>query len=82
MNLQQPFLRHGTTALGSIDSVTIKNLLVLDGNSKCNIPLAGCLDSRAEYKNSINKISSITFTDIQIINDVFNSDNQRISTNE
>lgn len=57
---------HGVTALGSIDDVLVKNVLILNGIKNPKISIKGCIDKRAEYKNSLHEITNVTLEDVYL----------------
>lgn len=57
---------HKTTALGSINGVTVKNISVLSGNIVLPIRVVGSLDSRTDYKNSIHRVSNVSIENLWI----------------
>lgn len=57
---------HKTTALGSIDGVTVKNVSVASGNIVLPLRVAGSVDSRAGYGYTTHTVSNVTFENIWI----------------
>jgi len=58
--------QYGSTPLGSISSVSVTNLKVIDGNSQEPISLSGCEDTRPAYAGSTHYVSGVVLTDISI----------------
>lgn len=59
-------VNHKITSLGSIDSVTVKNVSVIDGNIAIPIKVSGCNDTRIEYHNSVHEVTNVNLYNIWI----------------
>ena len=57
---------HKTTALGRVDGVTVKNVSVTDGNIIMNVRVAGSVDSRSGYGNTVHRVDNVTFENVWI----------------
>jgi len=57
---------HKTTALGSIDTVTLQNVLVSKGNDSLIVSIKGAIDTRTGYNNSEHDISNVSLKDVSI----------------
>lgn len=55
---------HKTTALGSIDGVTVKNVSVIDGNIALPIRVAGSRDLRSGYGASFHYVKNVTINNV------------------
>lgn len=73
---------HKTTALGKVDGVTVKNVSVVDGNIIMNIRVAGSVDSRSGYENTVHRVDNVTFENIWIHGKVMNSNYSYIKVNQ
>ncbi|MDE7454675.1 MAG: hypothetical protein K2M64_02475, partial [Clostridia bacterium] len=61
--------QHKTTALGSISNVTVSNVSVLDGNGVQYLRIAGCVDNRTGYNNSVHTVNNVTFNNVWLMSD-------------
>lgn len=57
--------QHKITSLGSIDGVTIENVIVLSAKNPL-ISIRGSIDKRPEYQNSTHYISNVTIRNLMI----------------
>jgi hypothetical protein len=57
---------HKTTALGSVDTVTLQNVLFIGGNDSLVVSIKGAIDTRTGYNNSEHDISNVSLTDVSI----------------
>lgn len=57
---------HKTTALGSIDTVTLQNVLISEGNDSLVVSIKGAIDTRAGYNNTEHDISNVSLKDVSI----------------
>lgn len=55
---------HKTTALGSINGVTIKNVSVIDGNIAMPVRVAGSRDLRSGYGASFHYVKNVTINNV------------------
>ncbi len=73
--------QHTTTALGSIDTVRVENILVLDGNPNIPIEVKGCVDTRSAYSGTTHYVRHVSMKNIQIKTQRLNSDYAYLTTN-
>jgi len=57
---------HKTTALGSVDTVILQNILFLSGNDDLIVSIKGAIDTRSGYNNSEHDISNVSINDVLI----------------
>lgn len=72
---------HKTTALGKIEGVKVKNISVVDGNIIMNVRVAGSVDSRTGYGNSVHRVDNITFENVWLHGKSMKSDYTYLSVN-
>ena len=72
---------HKTTALGRVDGVTVKNISVIDGNIVMNVRIAGSVDTRSGYGNSVHRIDNVTLENIWIQGKAMKSNYAYLSVN-
>ncbi|MBQ9730958.1 MAG: hypothetical protein IJV94_02370 [Bacilli bacterium] len=58
--------KHTTTELGSIDGVTISNVLVIDGRDDLKVSIRGSIDTRKGYNNTEHYVSNVTISNVLI----------------
>ena len=73
---------HKTTALGRVDGVTVKNVSVVDGNIIMNVRVAGSMDTRTGYGNSVHRVDNVTFENVWIHGKSMKSNYGYISVNQ
>lgn len=56
--------QHKVTALGSVEGVTVKNLTVLGGNVVITLRVAGSLDSRDGFGQTVHRVSDVLFQNV------------------
>jgi len=72
---------HTTTALGSIDTVSVENVLVLDGNNNIPMEVAGCVDTRSAYYGTTHYVRNVAIKNVQIKSQRLTSDYPYLTTN-
>lgn len=73
---------HKTTALGRVDGATVKNVSVVDGNIIMNVRVAGSMDTRTGYGNSVHRVDNVTFENVWIHGKSMKSNYGYISVNQ
>lgn len=73
---------HGTTSLGSINSVEVNNIYLKKVNNSPTISIMGTIDTRPEYNNSTHYISNIDLIDIKIKDQVLNKNYSKYYKND
>ncbi len=58
--------QHKVTALGSVNSVSVKNLTMLDGNPVITLRIAGSVDRRSGYGNSVHRTDGVSLENVWI----------------
>lgn len=56
--------QHKVTALGSINSVTVKNITMLGGNAVVTVKIAGSVDRRSGYGNSVHRTDGVRLENV------------------
>lgn len=73
---------HGTTSLGSINSVEVNNIYLKKVNNSPTISIMGTIDTRPEYNNSTHYISNIDLIDIKIKDQILNKNYSKYYKND
>ncbi len=58
--------QHKQTALGDVNDVALKNILVLEGKAKPAIRVKGCIDPRSAYDKDVHYVSDVLFQDFSL----------------
>lgn len=58
--------QHKVTALGSVNSVSVKNLTMLGGNPVVTMRIAGSVDRRSGYNNTVHRVDGIALENVWI----------------
>lgn len=58
--------QHKVTALGSVNSVSVKNLTMLGGNQVVTMRIAGSVDRRSGYDNTIHRVDAVSLENVWI----------------
>ena len=69
------------TGLGSVDTVLIQNVLVLNGIDNPLIAVEGCLEQRNEYPKVGHYVSNVTIKDLYLYDSLLTSSYSKIRTN-
>lgn len=65
--------QHKVTGLGSVDTVELNNIKVIDGIIKPKINISGCIDPRSGYSKDPHYVKNVTFKDFKLYEDVLTS---------
>ncbi len=73
---------HKTTSLGSVNGVTVSNVLVKDGIYNPVILVEGTLENRSDYPREGHYVSNVTFNDFYLYDKVITKTNCNYQTNQ
>lgn len=72
--------QHKTTGLGSIDNVTIENVLVMEGIDNPSINVMGSVETRPAYPNEPHYVTNVHFSDFSLYGETLEGNYQNFNT--